>query len=201
MAKKSFVLHKDSLEILEELNNEQAGILFKAIANYNSDKDLPEMDFAIKIAFIPFKNQFERDNEAYEKKCKINRENGNKGGRPQEKPKRNPIKPTESEKTQSVIPEYSEFMEYALSKAKDIDLEKLQIKYEAWKENGWKDGHNKAIKNWKSKLLQTLQYLKNGNSKSTSGNQGQRTSASYDRSEAISEASTLFNQPHREQED
>lgn len=57
------------------------------------------------------------------------------------------------------IPPYFEFLEYALSKQPTIDKESLKLKYEAWVENGWKDGHDNKIKNWKSKLLQTILHL------------------------------------------
>ena len=36
----------------------------------------------------------------------------------------------------------------------------LKAKYEAWVGDGWKDGNNKQIKNWKTKLKNTLPYLK-----------------------------------------
>jgi hypothetical protein len=57
------------------------------------------------------------------------------------------------------IPSYSEFLQYALEKQPTIDKQSLKLKYEAWVENGWKDGRDNEIKNWKSKLLQTIQYL------------------------------------------
>jgi hypothetical protein len=66
MSKKSIILHLDSLEILKELNNEQKGILFEAIYQYNLGNEI-ELDFAMKIAFLPFKNQFKRDTENYNK--------------------------------------------------------------------------------------------------------------------------------------
>lgn len=60
---------------------------------------------------------------------------------------------------QEPIPPYSEFLEYALEKQPTVDKQSLKLKYEAWIENGWKDGHDKKIKNWKSKLLQTILHL------------------------------------------
>jgi len=57
-------------------------------------------------------------------------------------------------------PSFLDFKNYCLEKTKDVDLEKLELKYESWKENDWKDGHDKKIKNWKSKILNTLPYLK-----------------------------------------
>lgn len=92
--KTSFVLHNDSLFILDELTDEQAGQLFKAIKAYHLGQEY-KLDFALNLVFILFKNQFERDNENYIKRCNRNAENGSKGGRPK--------KANESQKTQSVI--------------------------------------------------------------------------------------------------
>lgn len=57
------------------------------------------------------------------------------------------------------IPDYSEFLKYALEKYPNVDATLLKLKYDAWVENGWKDGHDNKIKKWKSKLLQTLPHL------------------------------------------
>lgn len=92
--KTGFILHLDSLSVLDELTNEQAGILFKALRDYNQGKE-PELDFAMKMAFLPFKNQFQRDLINYEKTCERNKLNGSKGGRPK--------KPKETEETHSVL--------------------------------------------------------------------------------------------------
>lgn len=78
---KSFILHKDSLLILDELTDEQAGKLFKAISNYQNGIEV-DLDFGLRMAFAPFKNQFVRDLERYNEKCERNKSNGNKGGRP-----------------------------------------------------------------------------------------------------------------------
>lgn len=94
--KTGFILHFDSLNVLDELTDEQAGILFKAIRDYNLGKE-PELDFAMRMAFLPFKNQFVRDFEKYENTCERNKTNGAKGGRPK--------KPKETEKTHLVFEE------------------------------------------------------------------------------------------------
>ncbi len=77
--KKSFLLHVDSLDILDELTDEQAGILFKSIRAYQRGEEI-ETDSFIRIAFSPFKNQFIRDNEKYILICKARAEAGSKGG-------------------------------------------------------------------------------------------------------------------------
>lgn len=74
-----------------------------------------------------------------------------------------PIKKTNRKTENKVveIPNLSEFLNYAKQKDVDFDLKKKNIilKYESWKENDWKDGYDKKIKNWKSKLLNNLPYI------------------------------------------
>jgi len=88
MSKKSFVLHIDSLQVVEELTDEQAGKLLKAIYNYQNGID-NELDLVTKVCFLPFRNQFIRDAVKYEETVERNKINGSKGGRPtiQDKPK------------------------------------------------------------------------------------------------------------------
>jgi len=57
------------------------------------------------------------------------------------------------------IPEFTEFKNYVLENEPNIELKALELKYKSWIENNWKDGNNKPIKNWKSKILNTIQYL------------------------------------------
>ena len=64
--KKSFILHIDSLAILDEMTFEQKGILFDAIYKHQLGEEV-SLEFSMKMAFAPFKNQFIRDNENNEK--------------------------------------------------------------------------------------------------------------------------------------
>lgn len=91
MGKNSFILHTDSLDILSELTDEQAGLLFKAISKYQKTGET-DLDGIMKALFIPFKNQFDRDSEKYQKICERNKSNGLNGGRPKEnKAQNNPV--------------------------------------------------------------------------------------------------------------
>ena len=78
--KKSFLLHIDSLDILDDLTDEQAGLLFKAIKKYKKEEPV-ELDQIVKMVFLPFKNQFDRDNEKYLKTCEKRAIAGSKGGK------------------------------------------------------------------------------------------------------------------------
>jgi len=78
--RKSFLLYKDSLDVLSEMSDEQAGKLFKSIYFYQSDIDY-DADEITKLLFIQFKNQFERDNEKYKETCERRAIAGSKGGK------------------------------------------------------------------------------------------------------------------------
>ena len=80
--KKSFLLHLDSLSILDEMTDEQAGIFVKSMYYYQKNNCLPEIDFAMKMAITPFINQFIRDIEKWKSVAERNKHNGSKGGRP-----------------------------------------------------------------------------------------------------------------------
>jgi uncharacterized protein YihD (DUF1040 family) len=62
-------------------------------------------------------------------------------------------------KREENIPAFSDFLNYGLEKEKLLCENGLKLKYESWIENGWKDGNQRKIVNWKSKLLNTIQYL------------------------------------------
>lgn len=65
------------------------------------------------------------------------------------------------------IPPIAEFLEYAqsLDCLDDLTIEGVRLKYQDWKNNGWKNNFNRPITNWKSALKSMLPYLKNGTQK------------------------------------
>ncbi|MRM83395.1 DUF6291 domain-containing protein [Riemerella anatipestifer] len=91
MSKTSFILHLDALSVLDELDDKQAGKLFKTIKEYqmrvaerceqdaDSGFDFVVEDFVTRIAFAPFKAQFIRDNEKYEETSSTRSEAGRIG--------------------------------------------------------------------------------------------------------------------------
>ena len=82
MRPNNFVLYADSLEILDLMSNDQIAQLFLTIRDYVLGRDIPELDQVTSIAFLPIKNQLDRDAKKYEAKCLVNAQNGKKGGRP-----------------------------------------------------------------------------------------------------------------------
>jgi hypothetical protein len=63
-----------------------------------------------------------------------------------------------------VIPSKEEFLKFCFDNITQWGYDYksqeffLTAKYEAWISNNWKDGHNKEIKNWKSKIKVVVSY-------------------------------------------
>ena len=80
--KKSFLIYLDYEEHFNLLTDEQLGQLMRAIIKYEKDREISELDPALKMAFSFIKTQLDRDRKKYEDKFEKNKENGSKGGRP-----------------------------------------------------------------------------------------------------------------------
>lgn len=77
--KKSFVLYADTVALTKMLSDEQAGEVFKAIAEYVETGETVEIeDPASNMLFRIMKNQIDRDTAKYEEKCARMRENAMK---------------------------------------------------------------------------------------------------------------------------
>jgi hypothetical protein len=81
MSQKSFILHQDSLVILEKMTDEQAGKFIKILYYFKKTGELQELDFAMQMATTPFFNQFKRDKIKYNNVCEARKLAGSKGGK------------------------------------------------------------------------------------------------------------------------
>lgn len=187
--KKSFLMYVDYLELFEELSDEDAGQLIKHIFRYVNDLDPTTDSPIVRASFIPIKLHLKRDLLKWKKTSEIRSEIGKKGGlasgkKRKQKEANEPIasngkqkeanasKRTDSvsvsvsvsdnEKNKTHIPEFNEFLSYAktLSIYHESMNFQIEAKYTSWKENKWKDGNNKKIGNWKTKLRNTMPYFK-----------------------------------------
>ena len=80
--KESFVIYKAFYEPISELSDEDLGLLFRSIFNYQINGIEPTNTSRIYMAFQFFKNQFRLDNDKYQKVVNRNKTNGLNGGRP-----------------------------------------------------------------------------------------------------------------------
>lgn len=78
----AFVLYASYAEILQDLEMEDLGNIFKAILNYKARGEIIKLPTHLTIIFKFIKNQLDIDAEKYTKKVEKLKSNGSKGGRP-----------------------------------------------------------------------------------------------------------------------
>ena len=86
--KKSFVLYFNLMELLNFLTFQQRGELITAIFEYVREGEVQtKLDAPTEIVFTSVRLHLDRDRETYFERCRQNRENGKKGGRPKKSEK------------------------------------------------------------------------------------------------------------------
>lgn len=100
--KNSFVIYKAFYDPIKDMSNADLGELFRAVFEYQINGSEPGPQSPIKIPFAFFKNQFNIDDEKYERIVERNRNNGANGGRPKKANKPsgkngNPAKPQKAD--------------------------------------------------------------------------------------------------------
>ena len=78
--KKSFVVYTGIKETLDELTDEQVAALFRGMVDYQLTGIDPEFSGTLKFAFIPIRQQMDRDNTKWERKKAVRAEAGRQGG-------------------------------------------------------------------------------------------------------------------------
>lgn len=79
--RKAFLLYYNWLEALERLDPADRWKTLMALIEYSRYGVMPELEGAAEILFIIAKPVIDSDREKYEHRCKVNAENGSKGGR------------------------------------------------------------------------------------------------------------------------
>ena len=86
------LIYPSHYELMEELTNEQAGLLIKTIGRYQRGEDITVSDILVKGVWLGIKHDFDKQKETYEAVCERNQKNGKRGGRP--KTHKNPKNPS-----------------------------------------------------------------------------------------------------------
>ena len=75
MAKESFILYLEHQAVFEMLTDEQAGQLIKNIFEYEKTGQVPKMEQMLNVAFIPIKQDLDKNRAKYEKVVERNKKN------------------------------------------------------------------------------------------------------------------------------
>ena len=73
-SKKGFLLLNNQYEVIETLNDEQAGQLLKAFFDYNLGKEI-KLNGLMRTVFNNFKVVFDENEQKYQEKCEKNKQN------------------------------------------------------------------------------------------------------------------------------
>tara|TARA_R100000951_G_scaffold52673_1_gene44358 strand:- start:364 stop:960 length:597 start_codon:yes stop_codon:yes gene_type:complete len=181
--RKGFNFFRSYYDVYNELNNEDKVAFIDALLDRQFLGIKPtELKGMAKFAYISQTNSIDGQVKGYEDKTglKLDPKQGGdisptEGGRqgawqggfdtPTEQVKEKG-KGKVKEKVKD-IPNFSEFLDHAISKEPNVDEYALRLKFESWIENGWKDGNNRKISNWKSKLTNTIQFIAKGTNSRT----------------------------------
>lgn len=79
-SKNSFVVYTDIKETLDGLTDNQVATLFRGMVDYQLTGSVPEFEGVLKFAFIPIRQQMDRDNTKWERTKTARTESGRQGG-------------------------------------------------------------------------------------------------------------------------
>ena len=79
-SKNSFVVYTDIKETLDGLTDDQVATLFRGMVDYQITGSVPEFEGVLKFAFIPIRQQMDRDNTKWERTKAARTESGRQGG-------------------------------------------------------------------------------------------------------------------------
>lgn len=79
--KTSFILFADQAEVINELSDEDAGKLMKAVYNYAATGEVPNFEGILKFVFIPIRQSIDKNTEKYNAVVEKRRIAGSKGGK------------------------------------------------------------------------------------------------------------------------
>lgn len=166
----SFLLYKSFYAPIKHLKDDELGMLFRTLFDYQNGLQIENLPPQIGMAFAFFKNQFDLDEQKYQITVDRNKSNGSKGGRPKkEETQANPENPVgflepkkaekEKEKEKEIEkdkrkrfspPTLQEVSNYCKERNNSVSASKFLDYYSV---SEWKDKDGKAVKNWKQKLL------------------------------------------------
>lgn len=176
-----FTFYRSYYDVYNELSKDDKVAFMDALLSKQfTGKEPDELKGMSKFAYLSQKHSIDKQVKGWEDKtgCKLlplprggvrgeitPRQQEEEKGEVQEKEEEEVQVQLPQKKSKKEIPTLNEFLNYVLTvpefapKFESLKYS-IQSKYEQWIENGWKDGHGNEIKQWKTKLKNTLPHLK-----------------------------------------
>ena len=78
--KDSFIFYTEYREAIEDMTDEEAGMLLKALISYAEGEEIKIKDKAVRMVFLTIKPRLDRDRAKWQETVEKRREAGQKGG-------------------------------------------------------------------------------------------------------------------------
>ena len=162
--RKGFNFYRSYWDVANELNDKDRLAFYDALLKKQFTNEETQLNGMVKFAYLSQKHSIDKQIDGYISQMSKRHPNEDpwQGGMQGAY-----VEPTQQEKEEvkekvKDIPEFSEFLKYAIEKEPKVDKQAVKHKYESWLVSGWctnVKGKEHKIKNWKSTLLNTLSYL------------------------------------------
>lgn len=188
--RKAFNFFHSYYEVAKELNDKDRLQFLDALLKKQFTNQDTELNGMAKFAYLSQKHSIESQVKGYiDKTGDIDFKayehpsvGGYEGPSIQEKGKEKGKEKGEEKDVPSLEIFMNYFKELSIELKLNYDAYSFTVtaKYENWVENGWKDGNGTKIKNWKTKLKNTIPYLKPiWNNQQPQQNQPQQINKAY----------------------
>lgn len=129
MKKDSFIMYNSMRETILELTGDEVKSLILAMFEYNMDEDVHDLDRPVKMAFIPVRQQMDRD---YEKYCEISekRSVAGKKGAGATNSKRTKVGNAENDSTKTANAEFDESIPAKVGNAENDSAKTAEYEYD-----------------------------------------------------------------------
>lgn len=176
MGRDSFIFYRSFYEAINELPDSDQIQVYKAISSYSLNFEISDLKGFAKTVFILIKPQLDANNKRFingsqpkmkQQKSKTEAKRKQNGSKKEANNNDNVNVNNNENDNKNVkvneIPTLHEFLDYCKS-IPEINYSQIEnsikLKYQSWVEAGWKDGTGKPIKIWKTKILNTIPFLK-----------------------------------------
>lgn len=151
----------DFVEDLKELSDPECGRLFRAMLEYASTGEVPDLKGNERFIWCTAKKQIDNQRESYENICQTNkriaterygalRSVTERNEACQDKDKEKDKDKDEEKNKRFIAPTREEVRDFAKSRGNKVDADKFFDYFEA---GNWKDAKGNQVRNWKQKMI------------------------------------------------
>ena len=160
----TMIVYRSFFESLKDCDKEVQADVWNAIFEMGFNQREVELDGISRTLWLLIKPQIEANLKRFlnGSKPKLKQNVSETEAKPKQKTSEIEANNNNNNNNNNNIPTLEEFVAYGLVQLPEVSTDALRLKYHSWVSNNWSitiNNKNRAIKNWKSTLNNTLPYL------------------------------------------